>query len=123
MKVGGDLAKSKLKGAIAEDELLAVQAKGTSCFVEADPREGFSVRNFQIQATKMAMVSDIVVYRDSDSSEADALDLAKRLSGAQRTCREKRMFTEDDPASFHTYVVDGEQNPITLRVEQKSLQV
>lgn len=108
VKVGGDLTKSKLKGALADDEILTSHVRGTPCFLDADPKEGFSVRNFQIQATKMAMVSDVVIYRDNSSSEADALELARRISSAQRACEGNPMFTEKDPTSFHTFVINGE---------------
>lgn len=86
VKTGGDLSTSKLKGAIAPEELL--QCKGISddagAFIECDPKDGFSVRNFQIQACKMAMVSDIVVYGDEKTHPYDTIALAKRISRAQR---------------------------------------
>ena len=108
VKVGGDLSQSKIKGALAEEELLVAQAKGTPSFLEVDPKDGFSVRNFQIQATKMAMVSDVVLYRDENTSEKHLHDLAKKISSAQRAYEQKRMFTEEDPASFHTFVVSSD---------------
>ena len=73
VKAGGDLLHSKLKGAIAPDEILrpwqiAKDKTGEDCdFLDIDPRDGFSVRNFQIQACKMATVSDIVVYGDENA--------------------------------------------------------
>ena len=120
IKAGGDLTKSKLKGALADEEILTSQVRGTPCFLDADPKEGFSVRNFQIQATKMALVSDVVIYRDSSTSEADALELAIRVSSAQRACQERRMFTEEDSASFHTFVINGNQRSTRPSVQQSS---
>lgn len=64
MKADGDLAVSRLKGAITPHEFL--QFGQSVDFVEADPKEGFSVRNFHIQAAKAAMTSDIIVYGDND---------------------------------------------------------
>lgn len=86
VKTGGNLSSSKLKGAIAPEELL--QCKGmtddSSSFIECDPRDGFSVRNFQIQACKMAMVSDIIIYGDEKTHPYDTIALAKKISRAQR---------------------------------------
>ncbi|KAL8968927.1 MAG: hypothetical protein Q9183_002245, partial [Haloplaca sp. 2 TL-2023] len=88
IKVGGDLSKCKVKGALAPEEILRYSPSGAcrdDVFLDVDPPEGFSVRNFQIQATKMAMLSDIVVYRDASASERDLHNLAKRISRAQDT--------------------------------------
>lgn len=81
VKTGSDLSSSKLKGAIAPGELLQCDS---SSFIECDPRDGFSVRNFQIQACKMAMVSDIVIYGDEKTHPYDTIALAKKISRAQR---------------------------------------
>ena len=114
VKVGEDMTHSKLKGALAEEELLVAQPKGTPSFLDVDPRDGFSVRNFQIQATKMALVSDIVLYRDGNTSEKQLHDLAKKFSGAQRAYEQKHIFTEDDNPSFHTFVVNGDFKDIEI---------
>ncbi|KAF2645381.1 dual specificity protein phosphatase PPS1 [Massarina eburnea CBS 473.64] len=83
VKTGGNLCSSKLKGAISPDELLPPSSDETM-FIECDPREGFSVRNFQIQACKLAMVSDIIVYGDEKTNPSETIALAKRISKAQR---------------------------------------
>ncbi|KAL7624449.1 tyrosine/serine/threonine protein phosphatase pps1 [Parahypoxylon ruwenzoriense] len=59
VKADGDLTTARLKGAIAPHEFLQPDSGE---FIEVDPKEGFSVRNFQIQAAKTAITSDIVVY-------------------------------------------------------------
>ncbi|KAL2140055.1 hypothetical protein VTI28DRAFT_4302 [Corynascus sepedonium] len=65
VKADGELNVSRLKGAISPHEFL--QTGGDSAeFLDVDPREGFSVRNFHIQAAKAAMTSDIIVYGDDD---------------------------------------------------------
>ncbi|KAF2799026.1 dual specificity protein phosphatase-like protein PPS1 [Melanomma pulvis-pyrius CBS 109.77] len=84
VKTGGDLSSSKLKGAIAPEELLASSAESSNTFLECDPKDGFSVRNFQIQACKLAMVSDIIVYGDEKTHPNETIALAKRISKAQR---------------------------------------
>ncbi|KAL8830092.1 MAG: hypothetical protein Q9170_005895 [Blastenia crenularia] len=89
VKAGGNLTKCKVKAALSPEEILPSEACRDSTFLEVDPKEGFSVRNFQIQATKMAMISDIVVYRGDDVLEKDLHKLAKRLSKAQNTWRVK----------------------------------
>ena len=108
VKVGGDLITSKLKGAISPDECLQLQARENPAFLEVDPKDGFSVRNFQIQAAKMALVSDIVVYRDDGNSDDELLDLAKSISRAQRSSEERRALNEEDVSEFHTFIVSGE---------------
>ncbi|KAF2473803.1 uncharacterized protein BDR25DRAFT_217039 [Lindgomyces ingoldianus] len=84
VKTGGDLSSSKLKGAISPEELLPSSSDDSGAFLECDPKDGFSVRNFQIQACKMAMVSDIIVYGDDKTNPSDTIALATRISQAQR---------------------------------------
>ncbi|KAH7130500.1 dual specificity protein phosphatase PPS1 [Dendryphion nanum] len=81
VKTNGDLSSSKIKGAIAPEEILPRDA---DTFIECDPKDGFSVRNFQIQTCKLAMVSDIVVYGDENTSTDETIALATRISKAQR---------------------------------------
>ena len=109
VKAGGDLSHSKLKGAIAPDELLLATKTGEqiSTFLDVDPRDGFSIRNFQIQAVKMATMSDIVVYAD-DRTPKEVLDkLASIISRAQKVWREKDRENDVEVPRFHTYVVKG----------------
>lgn len=117
MKVGGDLLRSRLKGAISVEECLGAQNRDSPVFLEVDPKDGFSVRNFQIQAAKMAMVSDIVVYKSDDTSEEQLFGLAKSISKAQRSCEERRAQGEENLSEFHTFVVSsksGSQNKRNL---------
>ncbi|KAI1780582.1 hypothetical protein F4818DRAFT_435782 [Hypoxylon cercidicola] len=60
VKADGELSVARLKGAIAPSEFMQPGSDGE--FIEVDPKEGFSVRNFQIQAAKTAITSDIIVY-------------------------------------------------------------
>lgn len=105
VKAGGDLSKSRLKGAISPRELLYPVGAKESSFLEVDPKDGFSVRNFHIQAVKMAMVSDIVIYRDENTKEADVHVLAKRVARAQRSLRGKVESAAPDAPIFNTFVV------------------
>ena len=110
MKAGGNLANSKLKGSISPEELLLatrIETESSLSFMETDPRDGFSVRNFQIQACKMATVSDIVVYGDDSTPREHVLNLAKKISQAQRNWREKQIAEGDEPLDFHTFVLSG----------------
>ena len=84
VKTGGDLTVSKIKGAVAADEILCSDSDDSPTFIECDPRDGFSVRNFQIQACKLATVSDIIVYGDQKAHPNDTIALAKIISKAQR---------------------------------------
>lgn len=84
VKAGGDLSCSRLKGALAPDEFLLQTSTGPA-FRDVDPKEGFSVRNFQIQAAKSAALSDILVYGDD---EVEVQNLAMEVAAAQHAWRE-----------------------------------
>ncbi|OJD36472.1 pps1 dual specificty phosphatase [Diplodia corticola] len=107
VKAGGDLSSAKLKGAIPPSELLLVQNSPdeSAQFLEIDPRDGFSVRNFQIQACKMATVSDIIVYSDEKTPREEVVRLAAQISAAQRIWRERHIVTGTDVQDFNTFVV------------------
>ncbi|CAH0017544.1 unnamed protein product [Clonostachys rhizophaga] len=97
VKADGDLNAARLKGALSPSEILR---KGLEPeFIESDPSEGFSVRNFQIQSNKIAVVSDIIVYGE-DLEVAE--DVAWEFSLAQKKWRE-RNATFDLP-EYHTFV-------------------
>lgn len=84
VKTGGNLSSSRLKAAISPEELLSSSSSDSPTFIECDPKDGFSVRNFHIQACKMAMVSDIIVYGDHKTHPNDTVALAQKISKAQR---------------------------------------
>jgi dual specificity MAP kinase phosphatase len=111
VKAGGDLSHSKVKGAIAPDELLRPlqAAKDKKCdeceFLDIDPRDGFSVRNFQIQACKMATVSDIVVYGDQETPRGEVEEVARRIARAQGAWQKK--LDGGSNRLFNTFVVTG----------------
>ncbi len=107
VKADGDLTKSRLKGALTPDELLSRDNGQDATFLDVDPREGFSVRNFQIQAAKLAMLSDIVVYGDEDTPESDVHDVAKRVVRAQSALREKHSAGGHEIPRFETFVVSS----------------
>lgn len=114
VKAGGDLSHSKLKGAIAPEEILAPlqaakdkKSEELAEFLESDPRDGFSVRNFQIQACKIATVSDIVVYRDNKTPKEEAERLARRIARAQNAWQRKTEGLHFGHRPFNTFVVSG----------------
>ncbi len=78
--------------------------------MDIDPKEGFSVRNFQIQACKMATVSDVVVYGDDKTPRSEVEKVAKRISRAQALWQRKIEGTSpvEGEKSFNTFVVTGE---------------
>ena len=108
VKAGGDLTESRLKGAISADECLHSHSKDNPTFLEVDPKDGFSVRNFQIQAAKIALVSDIVIYRGEDVTDDDLYGIAKSISKAQHSHLERRAIAEEDISEFHTFVINSE---------------
>ncbi|PGH14109.1 hypothetical protein AJ79_03226 [Helicocarpus griseus UAMH5409] len=103
VKVGGNLSKSRIKGAIAPQEILS--KSGTS-FLEADPPEGFSVRNFQIQTAKLAPLSDIVVYGEDDVDQKEVLQVANGIANAQKEWR-KNFDPGQDVSLFNTFVLES----------------
>ncbi|CAE7200670.1 Dual specificity protein phosphatase PPS1 [Pyrenophora teres f. teres] len=102
VKTGGNLSASKLKGAISPDELLDSASSDTPKFLECDPRDGFSVRNFQIQACKLGMVSDIIVYGDHKTKQEDTIALAQKISKAQRQYEARNGFPR---CLFNTFML------------------
>lgn len=104
VKAGGGLSDSRLKGAIAPEELLANAGDVSTVpvFREVDPRVGFSVRNFQIQAAKIAQISDIVVYGDDATPRSEVEQLTAAISAAQRAWLEHN----DETGKFNTFLVN-----------------
>ena len=105
IKAGGDLSRSRIKGAIAPDEILNLSDGNGRGFVDCDPREGFSVRNFHIQAAKMALVSDIVIYRDEDTDPRIIQSVAERTASVQRRWRKELENMGQCPETFNTFVL------------------
>lgn len=103
VKMGGDLTKARLKGAVSLDEVLS---PSLSEFLVADPREGFSVRNFQIQAAKLAPLSDIVIYGEDGLNHVDILDTAARVASAQHDWL-MRNYPEQKKPHFNTFILSG----------------
>jgi len=120
VKCGGDLSRSRLKGAIAPEEFLPACSNRTPKFHEVDPKEGLSARNFQMQAAKMAAVSDVVVYGDNNASQEEVKVLAKSIAIAQKAWREKCDPGVLDLPVYSTFVVSSKENTSfhpKLRVE------
>ncbi|KAH8735342.1 hypothetical protein BGZ61DRAFT_342495 [Ilyonectria robusta] len=99
VKADGVLTCARLKGAVAPEDVM--QSGEGPDFVEADPREGFSVRNFQIQTAKVARTSDIIVYgQDSTETRKLAWDIA---TGQQRW-REMQIVQGVCAPEYNTFV-------------------
>ncbi|KAH7366698.1 dual specificity phosphatase [Plectosphaerella cucumerina] len=103
VKADGDLAISRLKGAIASHEFLD-NSSSPSEFIDPDPRDGFCVRNFQIQTAKWAMVSDIVIYGDNMSV---VRKLAWDVASAQSIWREKHEAQGLMLPEYNTFICVG----------------
>lgn len=114
VKTGGNLTASKLKGAIAPDEILQSVSSDAPQFIECDPKDGFSVRNFQIQACKLATVSDIVVYGDHKTRPEDTIALAQKISRAQRQYEEKNGL---QTRLFNTFMLSGKSSAPTWKTQ------
>ncbi len=114
VKVGGDLTKARLKGAVSVDEILDIKNREGASFLEVDPKDGFSVRNFQIQATKMATVSDIVLYADAETKAENLLDLAKKFATAQDTWQVKNGNGDEQAPIFNTFIMSSRSRSIIV---------
>jgi dual specificity MAP kinase phosphatase len=60
----------------------------------------------QIQACKMATVSDVVVYGDDKTPRTEVEALAKKISRAQALWQKKN-GSDNEERSFNTFVVSG----------------
>jgi len=100
VKLGGDLSKARIKGAVSAQEVITPSAR----FLMSDPPDGFSVRNFQIQTAKLAAMSDIVVYAEDGASRSELLALAEDFATAQQAWRLKNDPAQERPA-YHTFVL------------------
>ena len=101
MKANGDLSISRLKGAIAPDEFMDLE-KGD--FKETDPKDGFSVRNFHIQAAKIARMSDIVVYGEN---EIETFKLANLIAKAQTSWYDNHKKVGQYIPTYNTFMCVG----------------
>ena len=105
LKAGGDLSRARIRGAIAPDEVLSLCDDSGKGFIESDPREGFSVRNFHIQTTKLAQVSDIIVYGDDNTDTRIIKSVAERTAAVQRRWRKGLEACGQYCETFNTFVL------------------
>lgn len=118
VKVGGDLNNSKIKGAISPEELLIPAAVSKSTrkptsqqleqgpnFIDIDPKVGFNVRNFHLQACKMATVSDIVVYGDDFTPRSDVEEVATLMSQAQKAWSQRTDMSGRTEGKYNTFIL------------------
>ncbi|KAI0137537.1 dual specificity phosphatase [Xylariales sp. AK1849] len=99
VKADGDLSVSRIKGAIAPAELLRPGGEGD--FLDVDPKDGFSVRNFQIQSAKSAMTSDIIVYGEDSSL---VRKVGWEVASAQAKWREKHEDQGQFVPKYNTFI-------------------
>ncbi|ETS82318.1 hypothetical protein PFICI_07320 [Pestalotiopsis fici W106-1] len=99
VKADGDLTCAKLKGAIAPADFLQPGSVGQ--FLDVDPKEGFSVRNFQIQTAKSAMTSDVIIYGDNANT---LRDVAWKVASAQAKWRERHEDQRDTIPLYSTFI-------------------
>lgn len=103
VKLGGDLSKARIKGAVCASEVISPSSR----FLVVDPPDGFSVRNFDIQTAKLAAMSDIVVYAEDGASKSELLALAEDFAMAQQAWRLKNDPAQERP-SYNTFVVTSQ---------------
>lgn len=112
VKADGDLNIARLKGAISPEEFMLPGPMPV--FAEADPLEGFSVRNFQIQPAKVALTSDIIVYGEDSRL---ALKVACNIAAAQLRRREKQSTHADPVLEYNTFLC---KSPFRIFEEEHS---
>ncbi|KAJ5719484.1 hypothetical protein N7493_007939 [Penicillium malachiteum] len=100
VKLGGDLTKSRIRGAVSPNEVISPLSR----FLMADPPEGFSVRNFHIQTAKLAPLSDIVIYGADGVDREELIALADEFSLAQAAWRLK-YDPMQERKSYNTFVL------------------
>ena len=105
IKAGGDLSQARIKGAVAPDEVLSLCDDDKKGFLDCDPQEGFSVRNFHIQAAKIAQVSDIVIYGDEHTDHRIIRSVAERSAKVQRQWKKELEAQGQMPETYHTFVL------------------
>lgn len=98
VKADGDLSRARLKGAVSPDEFM--QADPYPRFVEADPQDGFSVRNFQIQIAKAALISDVIVYGED---LAESKKVAWQIAAAQSRQRQTQLEQNIPIVEYNTF--------------------
>lgn len=98
----GDMEASCLKNSVPPQEVLTPH----SSFLNPDPPRVFSVRNFQIQAAKMAALSDIVVYGDEGCCQEELMALAQEFALAQEEWRYKHDPAQDLPW-YNTFILSS----------------
>ncbi|KAI0451833.1 hypothetical protein F5B21DRAFT_363494 [Xylaria acuta] len=99
VKANGNLCESRLKGAISPQEFMRPGVEGE--FIEMDPREGFSVRNFHIQPAKTAVTSDIIVYGE----DAQVVrTVGWKIVSAQAKWREKHRAQGPRIPEYNTFI-------------------
>ena len=107
------------------DEVLSLCDDDSKGFIDCDPRDGFSVRNFQIQAAKMAQLSDIVVYGDDATDHRIIKSVAERTSSVQRKWKKDMEATGQNVEPYHTYVLTSpfedveEEHPELVAVDSR----
>ncbi|KAF3765929.1 hypothetical protein M406DRAFT_276668 [Cryphonectria parasitica EP155] len=99
VKTDGDLSVSRLKGAISPHEFM--HCSSVPEFQDVDPRDGFSVRNFQIQAAKSAMTSDVVVYGDDVHASRK---MARDIAAAQQRWRDRHDVQGHPIPTYNTFL-------------------
>src|SRR3989440_4691795 len=105
VKAGGDLSCARLKGAVAPEEILSLCDGNDKGFLDCDPKEGFSVRNFGIQTAKLAQVSDIVIYGDDSTDQRIIKSVAERTASVQRKWKKHLEACGQCPETYHTFVL------------------
>lgn len=73
-------------------------------FLNLDPQEGISLRNFHIQVSKWGTFSDIVLYVSDEADRNKMMAFAKLISKAQENLRNIHPYLPP----YHTYVVEDD---------------
>ena len=90
---------------MAPDEILSLCDNNDKGFLDCDPKEGFSVRNFAIQTAKLAQVSDIVIYGDDSTDQRIIKSVAEKTASVQKRWKKHLEACGQCPETYHTFVL------------------
>jgi dual specificity MAP kinase phosphatase len=96
----------RLVGAVNCSEILG-RSQRDCHFADPDPIKGICLRNFQIQTSKMALLSDIIVYSPRGGQNKEVMDVAEKIAHAQRLVRMKYSTNQTGLPQYNTFIVNG----------------
>lgn len=86
-------------------------------FLSLDPDTGVSLRNFHIQVAKLAMFSDLVVYRYAQSES----DLVESIARVLRLAQRHEAYRSATVSQYHVFIIEDVDDAARLAKRHASL--